>query len=106
MGWQLAGNISEILRKAADGGGIEKSDAVTLLHLDPLTKEGYALMQTADRLSRQTFGNKGENHFHIGVNVEPCPMDCRFCSLTKGAGIFTRREEFPYEEILAWAKQA
>jgi biotin synthase len=106
MSWRIARNISEILKKAADGGGIDSAQAITLMRLNPLGKEGYALMQTADRLSRQTFNNKGENHFHIGVNVEPCPMDCRFCSLTKGAGVFSERTEFSHQQILAWAKQA
>lgn len=106
MTWRIARNISEILSKAAAGGGIGRAEAITLMRLDPLNKEGYALMQTADCLSRRTFNNKGESHFHIGVNVEPCPMDCRFCSLTKGAGIFTERTEFPYEQVLAWAKLA
>ncbi|MCK8601845.1 hypothetical protein [Desulfoferrobacter suflitae] len=106
MSWQVARDISEILNKAAAGGGIDRAEAVRLMHINPLSKEGYALMQTADRLSRQTFCNKGESHFHIGVNVEPCPMDCRFCSLTKGAGIFTERTEFPYQQVLAWARLA
>jgi len=106
MTWRIAQNISEILQKAADGGGIDRGEAIMLMGLDPLSKEGYALMQTADCLSRLTFKDKGESHFHIGVNVEPCPMDCRFCSLTKGAGIFTEPTEFPYEQVLGWAKLA
>lgn len=70
------------------------------------SEEAYALMQTANRLSRQFFGDKGEIHFHIGVNVEPCPMDCRFCSLTQQAGIFKEKQEFTEEQILGWAKLA
>ena len=106
MTWRIALNIAEILHQAADGCGIDRASAMALMQLDPLSREGYALMETANRLSRQTFKNKGESHFHIGVNVEPCPMDCRFCSLTRGAGIFTERTEFSHEQILAWARMA
>ena len=106
MTWRIALNIAEILHQAEDGCGIDRASAMALMQLDPLSKEGYALMETANRLSRQTFKNKGESHFHIGVNVEPCPMDCRFCSLTRGAGIFTERTEFSHEQILAWARMA
>ncbi|WP_231714459.1 radical SAM protein [Desulfonema ishimotonii] len=60
-------------------------------------------METANRMSRQQFKGKGENHFHIGVNVEPCPLDCKFCSLADTAGIFTERIEFSDAEILKWA---
>jgi biotin synthase len=70
------------------------------------SREAYALFQTASWMSRQLFGDKGEIHFHIGVNVEPCPMDCRFCSLTREAGIFREKQEFPEEQILTWARVA
>lgn len=106
MAWRIAGTVSEILQQAEDAAGIDRASAKTLLQLDPLSREGYALMETANRLSRMTFKNKGESHFHIGVNVEPCPMDCRFCSLTRGAGIFTERMEFSPDRILAWARMA
>ena len=106
MAWQIAPSIAEILQKAAEASGITRDEALKLMSLHPLSKEGYALMQTADELSRRTFGSKGENHFHIGVNVEPCPMDCRFCSLTRAAGIFKVKEEFSFERILAWAREA
>jgi hypothetical protein len=34
------------------------------------TKEVYVLLENANRLSREQFGNKGESHFHVGVNPE------------------------------------
>ncbi|MCG8687854.1 MAG: radical SAM protein, partial [Desulfobacterales bacterium] len=105
MGWKIQPKIEYILDKAMDDG-ISRSEAELLLHLDLHSKETYALMETADRLSRKTFGLKGENHLHIGVNLEPCPLNCKFCSLTKEAGIFTQKIEFEEEQILAWAKGA
>lgn len=104
MGWKLQSNVESILDKASDDG-ISRDDARTLIRLDLHSKETYALMETADRLSRETFGLKGENHFHIGINLEPCPLNCRFCSLTREAGIFTRAMEFSSDQILAWAKE-
>ena len=106
MGWRVAPQVADILKKAADGGGIDKNEALRLMRVKTHSKEAYALMQTANRLSRSSFGDKGEIHFHIGVNVEPCPMDCRFCSLTQRAGIFKEKQEFTEEQILAWAKLA
>ena len=32
-------------------------------------------------------------------------MVCLFCSLTRKAGLFTEKYEFPLEEVVAWAKQ-
>ena len=104
MGWKLQPKIESILDKALDDG-ISRDDARSLIQLDLHTKETYALMETADRLSRQTFKNKGENHLHIGINLEPCPLNCKFCSLTVEAGVFTETVEFSEDQILAWAKE-
>jgi biotin synthase len=106
LSWRIDPIISEILQKGIDGGGIDRDQALTLMRVDILSKEAYALMETSNRLSRQTFNGKGESHFHIGVNVEPCPMDCSFCSLTRRAGIFSNHTEFSAEQILHWAKLA
>ncbi len=98
--------ILYILEKGADGSGIDRDEALELMGAPVHSREAYALMEAANRLARQTFSGKGEVHFHIGVNIEPCPMDCSFCSLTRQAGIFTEKKEFPEEQIIAWARSA
>lgn len=105
MAWKIVTAIEEILSKGRDGAGLERDEALALMHLELESRETYALMESANALSRGQFGRKGERHFHIGLNVEPCPMDCLFCSLTRKAGLFTEKYEFPMEEIVAWAKQ-
>ncbi len=104
MGWKIAESVQEILRKGGDFAGISRQEALELMHLDLFGRETYALMETANRMSRTAFGNKAERHFHLGLNVEPCPVDCSFCSLTRKAGIFTRKIEFSEEQIVSWAK--
>ncbi len=105
MSWKLSPAIEEILVKGRDGVPLSGEEALQLMHLDLESRETYALMECANHLSRTQFGGKGENHFHIGLNVEPCPMDCSFCSLTKKAGLFTEKINFTMDEIVAWAKQ-
>jgi biotin synthase len=106
MGWKLSADVEVILDRGAGGQGIDRDQALTLMALPLHTKETYALMATAQALSREYFGVKGENHFHIGVNVAPCPLNCKFCSLTKAAGIFKDDIVFSNEQILAWAQEA
>jgi biotin synthase len=106
MAWCINPKIEDILKKGEDLYGLSETEATELLRLDLGTKAVYALMETANRISRQQFHGKGENHLHIGVNVEPCPYDCRFCSLAARAGIFIEQIEFTEEEILKWAKMA
>jgi biotin synthase len=105
MGWKISPQVEDILDRGGDFAGITRDDALLLLNLDLDSKETYALMETANRLSREQFKGKGERHFHIGLNVEPCPYNCLFCSLTTKAGIFKEKVEFPEEDILRWAKQ-
>ncbi|EFK05794.1 conserved hypothetical protein [delta proteobacterium NaphS2] len=106
MSWKIPQKIADILKKGSDNEGIDREEALTLMQLDPHSRESYALMQTADGLSREQFSGKGENHFHIGVNVEACPFNCSFCSLTVKAGVFKEKTEFTHDEVLRWARSA
>ena len=106
MEWRIDRKVGEILGRGGEGAGIEREAAWILMRLPLHSRECYALMQTADRLSRERFANKGENHVHIGVNVEPCPFNCRFCSLTPAAGIFRKSVTFSETEIRTWARDA
>lgn len=106
MSWNISPQVETILDRGAGGAGIDRQQALALLALPLHTKETYALMETANRLSRELFAEKGENHFHIGVNVAPCPLNCLFCSLTQKAGIFKEAVDFSDEQIVNWAKHA
>jgi len=104
MHFKISPKIENILIKARDLKGIDKGEAVELLQLDLQSKEVYEVMATANQISRDFFKGKGENHLHIGVNVEPCPFNCIFCSLAKDTGVFKDRIEFTEQEIISWAK--
>lgn len=106
MTYELDAKVADILAKAADMVYLNRTEALRLMQIPLHTSECYALMETANRMSRERFGGKGENHFHIGLNVEPCPLDCDFCSLAAKAGIFTGKTEFPIEQVISWSKQA
>lgn len=106
MSWRISHKTADILNKGSDNAGIDREEALSLMRLELHTRETYALMETANRLSRKQFNGKGENHFHIGINVEACPFNCSFCSLTVKAGIFKEKIEFTNDEILRWARLA
>ena len=106
MSWKISQKTADILNKGSDNRGIDREEALSLMRLERHTREIYALMETANRLSREHFNGKGENHFHIGINVEACPFNCSFCSLTVKTGIFKEKIEFTHDEILRWARLA
>lgn len=106
MGWRISIPIEDILKRGAAGEGLTREAALCLLALPLHSNETYALMHTANALSRELFRGKAENHFHIGLNVAPCPLNCSFCSLTVNAGIFTEHIVFSDARILRWAQLA
>ena len=106
MSWRLNPEIEDILKKGENLAALNEEEAQKLLRLELGSKEVYALMETANRVSRLQFKGKGESHYHIGVNAEPCPFNCRFCSLAERAGIFTERIVFDEKEIITWAQEA
>ena len=96
----------DIFSKALDYEPLTREDILQLMTIPLHSEACYQLLASADRVSKQQFGFKAENHFQVGLNVEPCPLDCLFCSLTPTAGIFTEKTEFPLEQVIAWAKEA
>jgi len=96
--------LEDIFKKAQEFVPLTKSDGMRLMQIPLHSTDCYHLMAIANRMSREQFGGKGESHLHIGLNVEPCPLDCLFCSLTHNAGIFTEKIDFSEEQIIAWAK--
>jgi len=106
MSWHIDPKVKGLLKKGEDLTGLNQEEAEFLLQLAIESKETYALMEVANRISREQFGNKGENHYHIGINVEPCPFNCKFCSLAKSAGIFTTAIPFSNDDIINWATNA
>ncbi len=106
MSTGLNPRTAEILQKAQDNVFLSRAEALALMRIPLHTAECYALMETANRMSREQFGNKGENHYHVGLNVEPCPLDCEFCSLAAKTGIFTEKIEFSFDQVAAWARDA
>jgi biotin synthase len=103
MSWKISPGTAEILRRAGDYEGITREDALALLRSDLSGADTYALMATANHMSREMFGRKGENHLHIGINVQTCRYNCSFCSLALTAGIFKDSVEFGEDEIRQWA---
>lgn len=75
--------IERILRDAADGRPITRSQSVTLLSLPEDSLEAAMLRATANGVSRRRFGNRGLLLGQIGVDMAPCEGDCAFCFFAK-----------------------
>lgn len=60
---------------------LSESEIVDLLRIEVLSKEFFELLAVSNDRSRQKFGNRGYVFTQIGINAEPCPINCKFCSM-------------------------
>lgn len=76
-------SVERILRAAADGAPITKTEAIQLLALPEDSPEAAVLRATANALSRRRFANSGLLLGQIGVDMAPCEGNCAFCFFAK-----------------------
>jgi len=99
---KLDHKIVTIIDKALDERLIDRDEALTLMQIDLLSPEMYALCGAANELSRRHFDNQGEVYAQIGLDFAPCPGDCEFCSF--GASHKIVKEVIEYSpELIARA---
>lgn len=60
---------------------MNRDAALYWLNVDNKSSEFYQMIDLSNQQSRKQFGNRGYVFAQIGMNAEPCPKDCKFCSL-------------------------
>lgn len=81
-------------------GDFELSDSeiVELLSIENQSKDYFELLAVSNALSRSKFGNRGYVFTQIGINAEPCSINCKFCSMgAEGYMLDSRWEKSPEE---------
>jgi biotin synthase len=92
--------VEGILREAADGRPITRAEAETLLSFAENSLEAALLRDTANRVSRQRFANRGLLLGQIGVDMAPCGGDCAFCFFAESHTTI-QPSTLPTEEVIA-----
>jgi len=78
---------------------ITKEDAEKLLTIENDSPEYYSLIQTANKMTKNQFNEKGEIYGQIGINISPCPENCQFCNLAKNYTQFTEDHELTPKQV-------
>jgi len=101
-------NIWNIIDKAGEdcisGKGIKKDTMITLLNLDPSSKEAAYLRKTANRAAHVITDNSAYLWGAIGIDFVPCSMNCKFCSFGEKWGIIKDEVIYSEEEIIEQVK--
>ena len=92
--------IIRIINKALDGGLLDKQEIITLLSVENLSKEAFAIQQAGRAFTAQLCDDEAEIHAHIGLDAAPCPNDCKFCSFAASSKIFRKHEIIPLEKVI------
>jgi biotin synthase len=72
--------LESIIDAALHRQGSSKHDCVNLLSIPSDSLEARLLVSVADLVSRQRFQNRAILLGQIGIDIAPCPGNCRFCT--------------------------
>jgi len=97
-------NIHDILKKSADAEAFTKEEIISMLSMNPASRETALIMGEAGRITRELTGNKAEVHGQFALNLAPCPVNCEFCSFASQYDIFKEPIEMTVEECVQYAK--
>ncbi len=60
---------------------LQNDDVLSMLNIKTSSMDYYKLLYYSLLHSKNTFGNKGYIFAQVGINAEPCSVNCRFCSM-------------------------
>ncbi|MDR1756484.1 MAG: radical SAM protein [Culturomica sp.] len=97
--------MNEIFHKIEAKAELGKEEVIRLLEVGTTSQEFYRLLYLARKHSEERFGNKGYIFAQIGINAEPCSVNCRFCSMAAGHYVLPHRWQKSAEEVIEGVKQ-
>lgn len=95
----------DIWSKIEHQAELGEEEVIALLSVDTHSMDYYKLLYYSSAYSKKTFGNRGYVFAQIGINAEPCPVNCRFCSMAADHYLLPerwRRSEEYICEMAAW----
>jgi len=92
--------ITDIIKKAVDGGEINDAELRELFMVDYLSEEAFLIAQAGRHMSEVASKGKAEVHAQVGVNSGSCGCDCEFCSFASIHGIFKEPQAKTTDEVI------
>jgi len=96
---KLQSRFEKILDAVFEGNSPNKEDCIYLLSLPCESLEATIMMAAADTISRKRFNNHAILLGQIGVDIAPCPGNCKFCTFGEGHTTF-EKSRLSMEQIL------
>ena len=84
---------------------VGRETLLSLLSLDPLSEESRYLGSIGREIAKIKAKNKGRVGSAFGMDLVPCSMNCKFCSLGEKWHLFDESYEFTHEEVIEEMKK-
>lgn len=97
--------VNVLLEKAKSKKVLSKEEIVKLLNIQNFSKEYYELLHLANHMTREEYGGKAYIFAQIGINAEPCSVNCKFCSMGEKHYSMEKQWKKTCEEICSEAER-
>ena len=92
--------IENVRRKSLAGEELTRDELIALISIDPESEECDHLGRVSREVKEAISGNEVHIGSSIGVDLRPCPMSCRFCSLGEEWGLIDSEYELSDDTII------
>ena len=90
--------------RCLNGVALTREEIVYLLQTPLGSEQDRLLRRAARQVARETAGNLGYIWTALGLDFQPCAMNCKFCALGEAWGLATQASALTEEEILEKAR--
>lgn len=97
--------IQKIIQKTLHNQQLSEKEIKALFNVPIFSKDAMFLLWAARKKSVEVSNGIAEVHAQIGLNIAPCPQNCRFCSFASENKVFTKSFELTTDDAILQARQ-
>ncbi len=97
--------INSCLQKCLSGVPLKKKEIVRLLDIEIGSREDRYMQSCARLAAKKITGNSGCIWCAVGMDYEPCSMNCKFCSFGERWGLIDEPGHVSKEDIIEYVRQ-
>ncbi|MCK5219399.1 radical SAM protein [bacterium] len=97
--------IKALITKAQSGLILDASEIAELFKITLFSEESALIQVAARKIAEQVCQGRAEVHAQIGLNIAPCPNNCKFCSFAACNGVFSEAVELSAPEVISRTQQ-
>lgn len=97
--------IKDIIKKSLADEELNPEEIASLFKAPLFSKDSALIQQASRQKSQKASNNTAEVHAQLGLNLAPCPRNCKFCAFAAENGIFQESHRLTPQEAISRAKR-